>query len=145
AAKKLNQFVGTLTGENIEVTIKENNYFLDSIYFNAIIDSITNDRFYSFKSDVASGVFSGQFDPLTLPNQLQQYLHEHYPSSIDAPKKISVASNDQKVSWDLHIHDSQHWFDLLGFKGLVLKQTYTHGTINLHDQKTEGFLELPEL
>ena len=144
-AGKIDQLQGSLKGQNVNVSIKKDNYYLDSISISAIIDSLTNDRYYNFKSDLASGTFSGVFNPLTLPNQLQQYLHEEYPNAIDAPKKIVEAQDSQRLSWDLHIYDSRQWLDLVGVKGLVIKKAYTHGTLNLAEKEANGYLELPEV
>ncbi|MEP6793528.1 MAG: translocation/assembly module TamB domain-containing protein [Saprospiraceae bacterium] len=144
-AGNIDQFHGSLLGENVKATIKGVNYSLDTLSVIALIDSVSNDRFYKFKSDIASGTFSGVFDPISFPNQLQQYLHDHYPSAIDAPTKVITTQFNQRFSWDLHIHDSQHWLDLLGVKGLEIKNAYTFGTLNLKEQETNGYFELPEL
>ncbi|HZV69424.1 MAG TPA: translocation/assembly module TamB domain-containing protein [Saprospiraceae bacterium] len=144
-AGNIDKFHGSLFGENVRATIKGVNYALDSVSILALIDSVTNDRFYSFESDVISGTFSGVFDPISFPNQLQQYLHDQYPSAVDAPKKIVTAPFNQRFSWDVHIHDSQQWLDLAGIQGLVIKNAHTRGTLNLKEQETTGYFELPEL
>ncbi len=144
-AGNIDQFHGSLLGENVKATIKGVNYSLDTLSVIALIDSVSNDRYYRFNSDIASGTFSGVFDPISFPNQLQQYLHERYPSAIDAPKKIITTQFNQRFSWDLHIHDSKHWLDLLGVKGLEIKNAYTYGTLNLKEEETKGYFELPEL
>ncbi|MGB4846952.1 MAG: translocation/assembly module TamB domain-containing protein [Saprospiraceae bacterium] len=144
-AGNIDQFHGSLLGENVKATIKGVNYSLDTLSVIALIDSVSNDRYYRFKSDIASGTFSGVFDPISFPNQLQQYLHEQYPTTIDAPKKIIATQFNQRFSWDLHVHDSQHWLDLLGAKDLQIKNAYTYGTLNLNAQETSGYIELPEL
>ncbi|MEP6646224.1 MAG: translocation/assembly module TamB domain-containing protein [Saprospiraceae bacterium] len=141
----IDQFHGSLVGEKIKATIKGVNYSLDSLSILALIDSVSNDRFYKFKSDVVSGTFSGVFDPISFPNQLQQYLHEKYPSAIDAPKKVITTSFNQRFSWDLKINDSKDWLNLAGIHGLVIKNATTRGTLNLKDEETTGYFELPEL
>ncbi len=144
-AGNIDQFQGHLKGEKINATIKDTKFFIDSLSLIALIDSVSHDRFYKFNSDVASGTLSGVFDPRTLSNQLHQYLHEQYPSAIDAPDKITDSPFNQRLSWDIHIKDSRNWLDLAGLKGLVIKKTYTNGTINLQNKESSGYVELPEL
>ncbi|MEO6132983.1 MAG: translocation/assembly module TamB domain-containing protein, partial [Saprospiraceae bacterium] len=144
-AGNIDQFHGSLKGEKIKATIKGVNYALDSLSVLALIDSVSHDRYYKFKSDVVSGTFSGVFDPITFPNQLQQYLHDKYPSAIDAPKKIITSTFNQRFSWDLKINDTKEWLNLAGIHGLVIKNATTRGTLNLKEEETTGYFELPEL
>ena len=144
-ASSLQEFRGTILGEKVTISINDVDYFLDSLYVDALVDSLSGDRFYHIKSDVVSGVVSGVFDPVTLPNLVHQYLHEHYPSTIGPPQKVIVAETPPRVSWDIRIHDSGLWLDLAGIPGLLVKKAYTHGNLNLQEQRISGFLELPEL
>ncbi len=144
-AGSFDEFSGSIQGEKVTVRIKDVDYHLDSLYVDALSDSITGDRFYNFKSNVASGIFSGVFDPVSLPGFLQQYLHTHYPSTIGPPKKLVAMQNPVRMSWDLRIHDSGPWLELAGFPGLVIKNAYTHGSLNLNEGNIVGFVELPEM
>ncbi len=144
-AGSFDEFSGSIQGEKVTVRIKNVDYHLDSLYVDALSDSITGDRFYNFKSNVASGIFSGTFDPVTLPNYIQQYLHSHYPSSIGPPKKVLAMNKPVRMAWDLKIHDSGPWLELAGFPGLVIKNAYTHGSLNLNEGHIIGFIELPEM
>ena len=141
----LDEFKGSIVGENVVVRIRGVDYHIDSLYADAVIDSITGDRFYNIKSDVFSGVFSGVFNPLSLPTYVHQYLYTHYPNTIGPPKKILPVNDSIRIAWDLRIHDSGLWLDIIGVPGMVIKNAYTHGSLNMREQNISGFLELPEL
>ncbi len=145
SAGKPSEMVGSLEGEKVNIRLDGVDYYLDSLSLFGSIDSSTGERFYNINSDVISGVFSGVFDPVTIASQVQQYLHEHYPSTIGPPKKPVVSTGNKRISWDLQIKDSGPWFELFGFPGLELKNTYTHGTMDLTIEEIAGFIDLPEL
>lgn len=144
-AGSLDKFKGSIRGEKVTIRIKDVDYYLDSLYVEAIIDSVSGDRYYNINSSVVSGYISGVFDPVTLPNQIHHYLHTHYPSTIAPPEKIVAIQNPTRVAWDIRIHDSGLWLDIVGVPGLVIKKGYTHGTLDLNAEEITGFVELPEL
>jgi len=144
-AGKLSQVNGRLKGENISLIAKGETYQLDTLSIIADVDTITQDRFYKIESDILSGVVSGSFDPLTLASQMQQYLSEKYPSSIDPPKKLLAVKGQQRMAWDLTIHDSKRWFALAGIPDLEIKDAHTSGSLDLSKKLTTGTLDLPEL
>lgn len=144
-AGSLKEFEGTIRGEDVTVRINGIDYYLDSLYVDALIDSVSGDRFYTFNSNVVSGFVSGVFDPVALPNQIHQYLHTHYPSTIDPPKKFVPIQYPTRVAWDIRVHDSGLWLGIAGIPGLIVKKGYTHGTLDLNAELISGFLELPEL
>ncbi|HXR80681.1 MAG TPA: hypothetical protein VN763_07180, partial [Saprospiraceae bacterium] len=144
-AGKLSQLNGTLNGENIKLVYKGETYQLDSLDILADVDTITQDRFYKIESDVVSGIVRGSFDPITLASQVQQYLANHYPSAIDPPKKLVAANGQQRLSWDLNVHDSRHWFALAGIQDFEIKKAKTQGSLDLNKGITTGSLDFPEL
>jgi hypothetical protein len=144
-AGKLSQTHGTLKGENIRLIAKGETYKLDSLAVLADVDTTTQDRFYKIESDVVSGIVRGSFDPVTLASQMQEYLAEQYPSSIDPPKKLSESHGQQRIAWDLSIHDSRNWFSLAEIQDLEIKNAHTTGSLDLDQKLTTGTLDLPEL
>lgn len=50
-----------------------------------------------------------------------------------------------RMAWDLKVHDSGPWLDMVGVPGLVIKKAYTYGSLNLSEEHIEGFIELPEV
>lgn len=142
---KPEEIIGSLEGEKVTVSINGKNYHLDTLSLYAQIDTSSGERFYSVKSDVVEGVVSGVFDPATIMYQVQQYLHEHYPSSIAAPNKVVSSEKNKRISWDLSITDSAPWFLLMGLPPVDLQNTYTHGTMDLTIEEIYGFVDLPEL
>nr|MDQ3017519.1 hypothetical protein [Bacteroidota bacterium] len=145
SAGKPADMVGSLEGEKVTIHLKGVDYYLDTLSLFASVDSTTGERFYNISSDIASGIFSGVFDPLTIVAQAQQYLHEHYPSTIGPPSKVVNSAANKRVSWDFHVKDSGPWLELFGFPGVELKNTYTHGTMDLTIEEINGFIDLPEV
>lgn len=144
-AGSIDKFKGSIQGEKITVRIKGVDYYLDSLYVDAVIDSVTGDRFYNFESDLASGFISGVFNPLLISGQVHQYLHEQYPSLIEAPVKSVDSQPPPRVAWDIKIHESGPWLDIVGLPGFELKNTYTHGNLDLAKEQISGFIDLPEI
>ncbi len=144
-AGKLSQTNGKLKSENIRLKVMDNDFELDSLDVVANIDTVTQDRYYKVESDVVSGMVSGSFDPMTLVGEIQEYLSEKYPSAIDPPATLPEIRGQQRISWDLTIHDSKNWFALAGADDLVIKNGTTRGSMNLGQKTTAGTLDLPEL
>ena len=144
-AGRFNQLNGLVRGEKIVLNVKDVDYTLDSLLFTAVGDSTTTDRIYRIESDIVSGTFAGDFDPGLLVPQIQHYLYQQYPRAIDAPAKPLKSAATQRIAWDLKVHDSKDWFDLLGVQSLNIKDATTKGTLNLAEQKINGVLNLPQL
>lgn len=142
---RFDQLQGTLHGEKIILSVKEVDYPLDSLDVIASTDSTTGEKLYIVDSDILSGSVSGVFDPATLTNQMQHYLHDQYPRVFDQPKKPLTFVGNQRFKWNIEISDSKDWFQLAGLKDLSVKELATQGTFNLNEKHTEGFIDLPEV
>ena len=144
-AGRLDQLEGSIYGEKIVLDVKDVDYALDSLQLTAALDSTSGDRVFNISSDILSGTISGYFDPLVLPLQMQYYLHDKYPRTFDLPDKELKKQPKQRLSWDLTLHDSKHWFDLAGVDSLRLVNASTRGRLNLAEGTTSGTINLPAL
>ncbi len=142
---KVNQLEGSFLAENVTLTVDEADYRVEHFLLKAKPDSLSGDRVYVIESDPVSGMLSGDFDPFLLPLQMHHYLSQKYPTLIDPPQKTMETDVAQRLNWNLVIADSEHWFDLLGAKGLNLKRTALTGGINLQNASIFGTIHLPEL
>lgn len=142
---KLEEMTGQLSGHSIHVTMMDQPFELDSFLVLSQRDPVTRVKQYRIQSSLVSGSVSGIFDPATLPGQLQQYLHDKYPSSVDAPAKTVAVPKPQRLDWDLVIHDSRNWFDLAGLDELVIRDGKTTGSLDLDAHRASGTIDLPQL
>jgi hypothetical protein len=142
---QFDQIAGNLNAENVVLSVKGVDYGLDSLFFTATKDSLSGDNMYFVRSDIVSGVVKGEFDPISLVGQMQTYLHSVYPRAIDLPKKPAKPLETQRLNWDLTVHNSEHWFDLVGLKTLRVERAVLKGSLDMQTQKTIGEIILPEI
>ncbi len=142
---KLSDIHGAVHGENIILTRLDTTFILDSLHVIAVVDSATNLRSYTISSDLLSGHLQGMFDPELLSGEVQHYLHSVYPDAIDAPDKEWIRADQQQMSWDIRIHNSRHWLDLIGFKSLNVRNVHTIGQLDLIARSSSGSIDLPEI
>lgn len=134
---------GRLDGENVVLTVKDIDYALDSLQFRTSTDSATGDSRYTIASDILSAEIIGEFDPLLLSGHVQEYLYNHYPRAFSPPAQQVKPLVTQHLSWNMHIHDSKHWFDLAGIQSLRLERAHLTGEIDLQEQRASGIISLP--
>lgn len=142
---KVDVIQGDFKGSNIIMNRQDSIYKIDTLHLVATIDSSSKYRSYTFYTPIVEGSITGYFNPSTVVNHTQNYLHKNYPRTIPGPEVVVADEENDSLSWNIRVIDTENWLDLLPVKELVIVQAETEGVINLSEGEVKGYVNLPEV
>ena len=135
----IDDFRGYARIYDAEVYNKRQLLNIDSLYLESSIDE-NNTETLVLQTNEADIRISGDFDMSDLPNGFQAFLHNYYPSVIDAPKKLP---RNQLLTFSVETRNVEPFLDFIDPKLKGLNYTSLIGSLDTRKSELLVNLDMP--
>lgn len=126
----VNDVVGTVIASDLKVAANDTIYAIDTISVTAVAAGYMN-REIKLYSDVVSADLEGDYDLTALVPATRRILKRNYPHFTQNWKDDDTRTlPEQDLRFDISIHDSRNYFDLIGAGDLVTNGFKAKGALD---------------